>query len=315
MVPIHNLSKGEGNLGLWFAFTIYPMEREFGIVVRIHNLSYGEGNCILPRLLIGNNMTPEEIAKMIIEEYRLTSVKDPNLEDIAWAEFLAIEEKPMETHSGRIRFENSYGIISLKNSFKEPGQKRFTLAHELGHYFIERNSTLRKFNCTSNDLMSFNFGKIFEQKANQFAAELLMHKPWFTEFTRKLEINMKVIKDIADYFGVTLSAAALRYSLIGKYPIAVIMSSKENPKDKYGKVIWSSINEYFPLKWIPNGLEVSKDSPASDFFKGNVMQEGEDLVPASAWFSQDYNCDNSYFREENLAMPNYNSVLTILWTQ
>ena len=149
-------------------------------MVRIDDLSKGEGNCILPRLLIGNNMTTEEIAKMIIEEYRLTSVRDLNLEDIAWAEHLAVDEKLMETHSGRIRFENSYGIISLKNSFKEPGQKRFTLAHELGHYFIERNSTLRKFNCTSKDLMSFSFGNLFEKKANQFAAELLMHKPYFT---------------------------------------------------------------------------------------------------------------------------------------
>lgn len=259
-------------------------------------------------------MTPEEHVKKIIDDYCVKSLEKLDIEAIAWAEFLAIEEKAMETHSGRIRFENSYGIISLKNSFNEPGQKRFTLAHELGHYFIERNSTLRKFNCTSKDLMSYKFGSLFEQKANEFAAELLMHKPWFTEFTRKLDINMQAIKDIANHFGVTLSAAALRYSLIGKYPIAVIMSRKENPKDRYGKVIWRSINDYFPLKWIPNGMEVSKDSPVSDYYKGGGLQEGADLVPASAWFSQDNKCDNSDFWEENLAMPNYNSVLTILWS-
>lgn len=260
------------------------------------------------------NNEPEHKAELVITKYCITSPKQLDLEKIANAEYIIVEETAAAAYAGNIVFSDGFGLIRINNSNSLSGQKRFTLAHELGHYFIERNSTLRKFNCTSKDLMSFSFGNLFEKKANQFAAELLMHKPWFTEFTRKLDISMQVIKDIADYFGVTLSAAALRYSLIGKYPIAVIMSSKENPKDKYGKVIWSSINEYFPLKWIPNGLEVSKDSPASDFFKGNVMQEGEDLVPASAWFSQDYNCDNSYFREENLAMPNYNSVLTILWS-
>lgn len=260
-------------------------------------------------------MTPEEHAKYLIDEYCIKSFDNLDLEAIAWAEFLAIEIKPMQTHSGRIRFEDGYGVISLKNSFKEPGQKRFTLAHELGHYFVERNSILRKFNCSSNDLMSFKFGNIFEKKANEFAAELLMYKPWFGDFIRNREIDMNLIKDIANHFGVTLSAAALRYSLIGKYPIAVIMSRKEKPTDKYGKVMWSSISEYFPLKWIPNGLEVGKDSPAADYYKGESMQEGADLVQASAWFSKDFHCDNSYLWEENIAMPNYESVLTILWTQ
>jgi Zn-dependent peptidase ImmA (M78 family) len=260
-------------------------------------------------------MTPEEHAKNLLDEYGIKSPDKLDMEKIAWAEFLAIEVKPMETHSGRIRFENDYGIISLKNSFREPGQKRFTLAHELGHYFIERNSTLRKFNCSSKDLLSFSFGPIFEKKANEFVAELLMFKPWFGDFIRKRDINMDLLKDISNHFGVTLSAAAIRYSLIGKYPIAVIMSKKEKPTDKYGKVSWSSIHEYFPLKWLPKGLEVSKDSFASAFFKGEEMQEGADLVPASAWFSQDRNCNKSDLWEENLAMPNYNQVLTILWAQ
>lgn len=260
-------------------------------------------------------MTPEEKAKNVIEEYCFKDQKQLDIEAIAWAEFIAIEEIPMTTHIGRINFEDGYGLMSIKDSFNYAGQRNFTIAHELGHYFIEKESMLKKFSCSSKDLLSYKFGSLFEQKANEFAAELLMYKPWFSDFVRKRDINMQLIKDIADHFGVSLSAAAIRYAGHGRFPIAVIYSSKVDPKSNYGEVKWRSISEYFPLKWIPIGFKVSKDSPASDFFKGETMQEGADLVPASAWFSEDKRCGNSQFWEENIVMSKLNSVLTILWSE
>ena len=55
-----------------------------------------------------------------------------------------------------------------------------------------------------------------------------MHRPWFNKFIIERKINMELIKDIAKYFNVSITAAALRYVNIGKYPIAVIMSEEGN---------------------------------------------------------------------------------------
>ncbi len=178
----------------------------------------------------------------------------------------------------------------------------------MGHFFNERDFHKNKLhNCKSVDIHSFKSGKQWENEANTFAAELLMYKPWFGDFIRQRKINIELIKDVAGHFDVSLTAAAFRYAEIGKYPVAVIMSTN-------GVVKWSKINEYFPFKWIPNGYKVKSDSAAYDYFAGKEVQTCEDLMPAHTWFSEDYKVDkNTYLYEQNFVMKNYKSVLTLLW--
>ncbi|MDP2365605.1 MAG: hypothetical protein Q8M94_17790, partial [Ignavibacteria bacterium] len=142
---------------------------------------------------------------------------------------------------------------------------------------------------------------------NEFAAELLMHRPWFNDFIIKRNINFELIKELANYFNVSLTAAALRYVNIGKYPTAVIYS-------KDGFVKWSTFHDYFPYKFIPIGYAVHKDSAVYDFFVGKTMQACSDLVQAKVWFPDNFKVKAStYLYEQNVAMPNYNAVLTLLW--
>lgn len=161
--------------------------------------------------------------------------------------------------------------------------------------------------CTSDDLSNFKSNKKNEDDANVFAAELLMYRPWFNEYIIKRDLNFELIKDLANYFGVSLTAAAIRYINIGKYPAALIYS-------KDGKVKWSAYHTYFPFKFIPNGFAVPLESAAFDFFAGRTMQTCHDLIPAACWFTKDYKVkESTYLYEQNVAMPNYNAVLTMLW--
>lgn len=254
-------------------------------------------------------MSPEEKAKSIIEEFNYQSPQDVDPEQIAWSNFLAVEFKDMSSHIGRIKFDNECGVVSINRRLKEPGQKRFTLAHELGHFFNESGSVLKSISCTPKDINSGKFTSTFEQKANLFASELLMYKPWFSDFVKNKKINMNVISEIAGYFGVSLSAAALRYVYHGKYPIAVILS-------RNGMVEWSAISPHFPLRWIPKGYKVRKESNAYEFFNGGKTEEWEDLIPAHAWFSDDYKCPKDlYIFEQCTVMKNYNAVMTLLWEE
>ena len=60
-----------------------------------------------------------------------------NLEEIANAENIIVEEEEMKGSLGKIIYEEGFGLIKINNSIQEPGQKRFTMAHELGHYCNE----------------------------------------------------------------------------------------------------------------------------------------------------------------------------------
>ena len=267
-------------------------------------------------------LSPQQRAEKLLQEYRINSVSDLNLVEIANAEYLIVEEEDLSNHLGRISFGSEFGLIKIDSKIKEPGQKRFTLGHEMGHFFNEREFLTvdtKKYNCNSDDISAFKISKTREDNANSFAVELLMYKPWFSDYIRKREINFELIKEIARNFNVSLTSAAIRYSEIGKFPIAVILS-------RDGKKVWSSINEYFPFRWIPKEYAVRKESAAYDFFaltpypspKGRgeykEMQTCADLIPAYTWFAEDYKCrQDVYLYEQNVAMPNYNSVLTLLW--
>ena len=254
------------------------------------------------------HLTPTQRAERLLKDYCINSASELNLEELANSEYLIVEEEDLSNHLGRISFSSEYGLIKIDSKIKDVGQKRFTLAHEMGHYFNEREIRANRFyKCTALDMYSFKSQMTYENEANEFASELLMHKPWFSDYIKNRKINFELIKDIAGSFNVSLTAAAIRYANIGKYPVAVILS-------KEGKVAWSFIGDYFPLKWLPRGYGVKKDSAVSDFFNGKEMQTCADLVPAYGWFADDYKCRKDvYFYEQNVAMPNYHSVLTLLW--
>ena len=252
-------------------------------------------------------MKPEEYAIKLIDDYCIKSPKNLNVEDIAAAENLFIKETPLNNFLGMINYKENYGLITINSNIKDPGQRKFTITHEMGHYFIERNKPEWLRGCKAEDLASYKSVKRNEENANIFAAELLMPRPWFNDFIIKRDINFELIKEIANHFSVSLSAAAYRYVNIGRYPTAVIFS-------KNGVVQWSAFHDYFPFKFIPKGYKVRKDSAAFDFFAGKTMQTCHDLIPAKVWFAEDLKCRaTTYLYEQNVAMPSYNAVLTLLW--
>lgn len=248
-----------------------------------------------------------KIAEQLIDRYCIKSHRDLNLKEIANAEMLIIEENDLNGLLGKVIFNEETGQIQINSSITNEGLKRFTLAHEMGHFLISKNSNWNKHGCTYDSLGKYNFNKDHEAEANRFAAELLMHKPWFSRYIKNIPIGMELIKQISAEFNVSLTAATLRYAEIGQYPIAVLIS-------KDGKVQWSFINEFFPLKYISVGSQVPKESNVWDYFNSKEISEEKDLIIAKHWFRVDFKCkETTYLYEQSLVIPVIDSVLTILW--
>ncbi|MDA3859634.1 MAG: ImmA/IrrE family metallo-endopeptidase [Melioribacteraceae bacterium] len=253
-------------------------------------------------------MTPAERAKELLKIYCIDSPEKLVLEDIAFAENLIVDEEDLTNCLGKIQFKNDLALIKISSNISDPGQKKFTLAHEMGHYFNEkeiRNSIF--YACTYKDINTYNFNKKFETDANEFASELLMPTSWFANATKRRPLNFELLKEVAAQFGTSLTATAIKYVKHGAYPAVLVLS-------KNGIVEWSFVNEAFPYSWLKKGYKVRKESSAFDYFAGKEMQLCDDIVPIHTWFSDDFNCpDVGELNEQNVAMPSYNSVLTILW--
>src|SRR3546814_17385657 len=75
--------------------------------------------------------------------------------------------------------EKNRGVILVKAGTRDD-RRRFTVAHELGHFLMPSHRGSRQ--CTASDLRERrrnNDHRRQEAEANRFAAGLLMPRPWF----------------------------------------------------------------------------------------------------------------------------------------
>lgn len=128
-----------------------------------------------------------------------------------------------ETISGAISYmaePESFSIII--NSRKPKNRKYFTLAHELGHYFLHRDAlkaSSQKMYIDTDHLVDVDGilyrddGKaddVMEREANNFAGALLMPEAKVREVWGKL----KNAQQCAEVFGVSLVAMSFRLQIL-----------------------------------------------------------------------------------------------------
>src|SRR5574338_977939 len=147
---------------------------------------------ISEKLWTSEMMSPVKLAANLIDEYCIRHPRELNVEEIANAENLFVIERPLNNFLGMINYKQNYGLITINSNITAQSQKVFTITHEMGHFFNERMKPEHPRGCSAEDLLSYKSNKRNEDNANIFAAELLMHRPWFNDFTSKREINFEL---------------------------------------------------------------------------------------------------------------------------
>ncbi len=119
---------------------------------------------------------------------------------------IEISYENMETSkSGYLKNIDNKWVIGV-NKNHNPRRQRFTIAHELGHFYMHKNKNLDFEDTTF--FRSDNSTSI-EYTANEFAAKLLMPEE---RIKAALEGGIKNISKLAILFNV--SAAAIKYRVI-----------------------------------------------------------------------------------------------------
>ena len=114
----------------------------------------------------------ESGVEKMLATYNLKSAPIP-VEDIARKNDISIGRTPSNKFSGLLfRKDNGPSFIAV-NSTESSVRQRFTIAHELGHYFLHPNkNTFIDFRDNKKNILRGQK----EVQANQFAAALLMPK-------------------------------------------------------------------------------------------------------------------------------------------
>lgn len=161
----------------------------------------------------------ENHAQRILEEMK---IKRPavNVEKIAKERGLKVLPYELgDDVSGVLYVDKGKGTIGY-NPTESEVRRRFTIAHELGHYELHRlNKEIfvdnKQFKVLFRDQRSSTGEVIIEQEANAFAAALLMPKHLLTKEIAKKQIdlsddNSDVIKELAAKFKVSSQAMTFR---------------------------------------------------------------------------------------------------------
>ena len=186
------------------------------------------------------------------------------------------------------------------------GRQRFTIAHELGHYILHRKDQ-QLFQCV-NSRASANEGmeRNIEKEADEFAVALLMPLDDFRRQIKSKEPGFELFSHLAERYGVSLTAAALRWINVAPKR-AVLVASRD------GFMLWASSNQAAynsgavfatrknTIELPESALAVREDSPAYG---------AKQKVPAHYWFENEH--PELELIETMVATEQYDYTLTLL---
>lgn len=193
--------------------------------------------------------------------------------------------------------KNGKSFIVLRETLVD-NRKKFTIAHELGHFFLPWHSEFI-FGC---DILEMDYKKEYnprEAEANLFAAELLMPELHFKRMFNGT-VNYQNASDMAKFFEVSFQAALSRCVEFAKEDYMVICSTERQIK-------WFKATDFFPLRITRK--KVSFESCAEELFDKNEFLTKLVQEPSYVWFDS---VDSIMIEEESTFFPNYQEVISII---
>ena len=173
-------------------------------------------------------MTPEEAAAALLDKAGLSTLDAPPIDVLHLAE--EIEHLDVQEHADLMAVEGAPALapgtvlsglllpaerrvwVNALEAQRSPGRRRFTIAHELGHWRLHCDGAdpHTRF-CRSDEVGAGEAeaaaAQEIEREANRFAAALLMPERLVREEAPKHRLNVKVL---ADRFGVSVVAMQVR---------------------------------------------------------------------------------------------------------
>lgn len=255
----------------------------------------------------------KQAAVRVLGEFGLDDVIDIDLRDLVFARNILYREAPLGDCEGRIVFGNKgHAIITVNSETSYLPRKRFSIAHELGHYELKHRE-IHYDNEASLDY--YKFGNQ-EAEANEFASELLLPSAQFEKAVRGKAFSPSQVDDVARKFGTSLSSALFKYVDYGPHPIVVIYSYN-------GRVKYFRKSQAFTRRLIDfTNLPVPNNSVTEEWFKDHTVYRLDDIqtVDMAVWFDLSHrfrfdDCDemSSMCNEHCFVSERFNTALTVIW--
>lgn len=211
-----------------------------------------------------------------------------------------------------VRFGNKFAI-AYATHFDNEGFENFSVAHELGHYFLPGHpeAIIAGENGSHESRAGFTSVDKYEVEADRFAAGFLMPRQLFIPALVKVGSGFKAIEELAHQCKTSLHATAIRFAQCCKDPVAVIVSN--------GSVIdhcfmSEALKNIDGIDWPKKRENLPRDSATFAFNQNssNVRNSVrvEDTSSLQQWFGGRRNIE---ICEDIVGLGRYGKTLTVLY--
>lgn len=214
-------------------------------------------------------------AERLLQELGVSEPKDIDLEAIAYYLGARIKYRPLDGCDARIVGVGDKAIITVNARSSSP-RKRFSIAHELGHWKNDRGKSLV---CRVNDYRP-DHRLSTERIADRYAADLLMPRYLFKPAVQRFsKLTFKAIATLAGDFDTSLTSTAIRVVESNHWPAVLVCHGQAGRK-------WFTRAPMVPERWFPQET-LDADSYAIDVLYGRKPDNSHPRkIGAEAWFDR-----------------------------
>lgn len=239
-------------------------------------------------------------AEVLLRSLGITDPADIDVEAIAYDQGAVVRFRPLRGCAARIVGHGDRAIITV-NDRDGPARRRFSAAHELGHWHHHRGHT---FICRPEDIGRLPADSPDpERVADAYAADLLLPPYLFIPRCDALdELTFESIVALSRDFSTSVTATALRMVELGPEPAMLVCHDRNGRR-------WFFRPPHIPRRWFPRD-ELDISSPARDTLNGGARVGRRQRVGAEIWFDT-HNADHHEIFEQSFRTAT-GEILTIL---
>jgi Zn-dependent peptidase ImmA (M78 family) len=254
-------------------------------------------------------LSPTEYARKLLSEL---DIKSAPIYPRKVARDLGIsvwERKADSGYDGYLISANGAWGIMINSSIRSKARRRFTVAHELGHYYIDHHNGT-SYQCFGKDIgVISSSARQEEREANEFAVELLMPDELFRKDIRQRDIGLETVNSLATKYGTSMTSTAIRYARSSPDACAIVVSEQ-------GKIKYFAYSEGFgrgKCLYLSRNAPLRNGSYAKKLFDAGLqIPEGQGEVTASSW-SANATDPKATVLEHSKCLPAFNQVLSLIW--
>lgn len=234
---------------------------------------------------------------------------------IARGRGIEVVAKPMENDgvSGMLlRFGNEFAIAYATHHENE-GFENFSVAHELGHYFLPGHADAVITGDTGSHASRAGYSSSdkYEAEADRFAAGLLMPRHLFFPALERAGSGLSAIEKLKTLCRTSLHATAIRYTQCSRDPVAIIISRGNSIEHCFMSAALKNVDG---IDWIRKLERVPRNTATFAFNQvpTNVLH-GTRIEGASNlqdWFGGRRSIEIS---EDVVGLGRYGKTLTVLY--